>query len=56
MKILISAGHQPGLDSGAVSQGQQEANENIRIADRVVLYLRAWGIDTIYMPNTVMMQ
>lgn len=53
MKILISAGHQPGLDSGAVGQGQQEANDNIRIADRVVLYLRAWGIETIYMPNNV---
>ena len=53
MKILISAGHQPGLDSGAIGQGQQEANENVRISDRVVLYLREWGIDTIYMPNDV---
>ena len=52
-KILISAGHQPGLDSGAVGQGQQEANDNVRICDRVVLYLRAWGINTIYMPNNV---
>jgi N-acetylmuramoyl-L-alanine amidase len=53
MKVLISAGHQPGLDSGAVGQGQQESNENVRICDRVVLYLRAWGINTIYMPNNV---
>ena len=53
MKILISSGHQPGLDSGAIGQGQQEANENVRISDRVVLYLREWGIDTIYMPNDV---
>jgi len=53
MKIVISAGHQPGLDSGAVGQGRQEANENIRIADRVVLLLRSWGIDTDYMPNNV---
>ena len=53
MKIVISAGHQPGLDSGAVGQGQQEANENIRIADRVVTLLRSWGMDVDYMPNTV---
>ena len=53
MKILISAGHQPSLDSGAIGQGQQEANENVSISDRVVLYLREWGIDTIYMPNDV---
>lgn len=51
--ILISAGHNPGTDSGAVGQGQYECNENIAIADRVVLYLRAWGISTIYMPNNV---
>lgn len=53
MKIVISAGHQPGLDSGAVGQGRQEANENIRIADRVVLLLRSWGMDVDYMPNNV---
>jgi len=53
MKIVISAGHQPNLDSGAVGQGRQEANENIRIADRVVLLLRSWGMDVDYMPNNV---
>lgn len=53
MKIVISAGHQPGLDSGAVGQGRQEANENIRIADRVVQLLRSWGMDVDYMPNNV---
>lgn len=52
-KILISAGHNPGIDPGAISQGQQEANDNVRICDRVVLYLRSWGIDTLYMPNNV---
>jgi hypothetical protein len=56
MKILISNGHNPfypNYDSGAVGQGQQESLDNIRIGDRVVLYLRAWGIETIYMPNNV---
>lgn len=53
MKILISAGHNPSTDSGAVGQGQKEADDTIRISDRVVLYLRNWGIDTIYMPNNV---
>lgn len=53
MKILISSGHQPGLDSGAVGGGRIEANDNIAICDRVVHYLRSWGIDTIYMPNDV---
>ena len=53
MKILISAGHQPGLDSGALGQLQQEADNNIMICDRVVLYLRSWGVDTIYMPNNI---
>lgn len=53
MNILISAGHNPGTDPGAIGQGQQEANETVRISDRVVLYLRAWGINTIYMPNNV---
>ena len=53
MKILLSAGHQPNLDNGAVSQGQYEADDNIRMCDRIVHYLRTWGIDTIYMPNNV---
>jgi len=53
VKIVISAGHQPGLDSGAVGQGRQEANENILIADRVVTLLRSWGMDVDYMPNNV---
>ena len=53
MKILISAGHNPATDSGAIGQGVKEADRNIRISDRVVLYLRSWGIDTDYMPNNV---
>jgi len=52
-KILISAGHQPGLDPGAIGQGQQEAVDNVRMCDRIVYYLKTWGIDTIYMPNNV---
>jgi hypothetical protein len=52
-RILISAGHQPGLDPGAIGQGRQEADRNIRICDRVVHYLRTWNIDTVYMPNNV---
>jgi len=52
-KILVSAGHQIGLDSGAVGQGQYEANDNVRMCDRIVYYLKAWGIETIYMPNNV---
>ena len=53
LKILLSAGHNPGVDSGALGQGQQEANDNVRITDRVDLYLRSWGIDTIYQPNNI---
>jgi N-acetylmuramoyl-L-alanine amidase len=53
MKILISAGHNPGVDPGAIGQGVQEADRNVRICDRVVLYLRSWGIQTDYMPNNV---
>ena len=53
MKILLSAGHQPGLDSGAIGQDQHEADDNVRMCDRIVHYLRSWGIDTIYMPNNV---
>lgn len=51
--ILISAGHNLGTDSGAVGQGQYEVNDSVRMADRVVLYLKAWGIPCIYMPNNV---
>jgi hypothetical protein len=53
VKILISAGHNPSTDSGAIGQGQREADDNVRIADRVVLYLNKWGIQTIYMPTEV---
>lgn len=53
MKIIISAGHQVGLDSGAVGQGQQEAVDNVRMCDRIVQYLTKWGIDVVYMPNNV---
>jgi hypothetical protein len=52
-KILISAGHQPGLDPGAIGQGKQEADCNIRMCDRIVHYLRTWGVQVIYMPNNV---
>jgi len=53
MKIVLSAGHNPGTDSGAVGQGQHEADDTIRIARRVYLYLTSWGISTDYMPDNV---
>ena len=57
MKILISAGHNPATDSGAVGLGRIEANDNVRISDRVVLYLNSWFVgtphSTIYTPNNI---
>ena len=53
MKIVISAGHQPDIDSGAIGQGETEAQNNIDRADRVVELLRFWGVDVDYMPNDV---
>ena len=53
MKTVISAGHNPGTDPGAIGQGRQEANENVRMADRVVLLLRSWGVDVDLMPHNV---
>lgn len=51
--VILSAGHKPGLDSGAIGQGQQEANDTIRICDRVAVLLRAWGVKVDYEPNDV---
>jgi len=51
--IVISAGHNPATDVGAVGQGQYEANDNVRMADRVIQYLQAWGIPNAKMPHDV---
>jgi len=51
--IVISAGHNPGIDSGAVGQGQYEANDNVRMADRVIQYMQSWGIPSVKMPHDI---
>jgi hypothetical protein len=57
MKILISAGHNPGTDPGAIGQGEHEADNNVAIANRVTLYLKDWFVGTshsvIHMPDNV---
>lgn len=51
--IVLSAGHNPGTDSGAVGQGQQEANENVKMVDRIAHYLSTWKIPVVVMPHNI---
>lgn len=51
--LILSAGHNPGVDPGAVSGNNQEANWNIVICDRIKQYMDAWGFPCDYMPNNV---
>lgn len=51
--VAISAGHQPGVDNGAASNGLLEANLTIQIADKVVDILRKHGVPVLYVPNNI---
>ncbi|HEC66790.1 MAG TPA: N-acetylmuramoyl-L-alanine amidase [bacterium] len=51
--VCISAGHQPGFDPGAMSNGLVEADLTIKIADKVVEILRKHSVPTLYVPNNI---
>ena len=51
--VCISAGHQPGFDNGASSDGLYEAELTIKISDKVVEILRKHSVPTLYVPNNI---
>lgn len=53
-RVILSAGHDPNIDPGAVGQGTTEATENIQITNRVAGILQGWGgLEVVVEPHNL---
>lgn len=53
-RVILSAGHDPNIDPGAVGQGSNEGIENVQLVNRAAGLLQGWGgLEVVVMPHDV---